>query len=247
MVRSFRRLALLLTPALVVGCATAPNGPPPPSSAFFRNATSAYVAPRLASACATGGGRLVSDTVNLVECTMPMGDSFKENLYRALLVEQRGASNPDFHFQWTLVDMPNGVQATAHTWIEHQNAFGKTTRDDVGPGMAGRIIETAANAWNANRQQSNVAALPEHGRTTGSTQTASPRVNGTPNDQWPQEPKGMSEQELQSARSVAGKQGCSDVKPFGTGYKATCSSFDLIIECVAGSCQPVHTQRQANP
>lgn len=244
---TFRGWLLLLTPALLVGCATTPSGPPPPSSVFFRGATSAYVAPRLGVACATGGGRLVSDTVNLVECTMPMSNSFKEDLYRALVVEQRGASNPDFHFQWTLVDMPNGVQATAHTWIEHQNAFGKTTRDDVGPGMAGRIIEAAANAWNSNHTQSAVAASPERAPTMGNTQPASQESNGSPNNPMPQESQGTSEQELRSAQSVAAKQSCSDVKPYGTGYKATCSTFDLIIECVAGSCQPVHTQRRANP
>jgi hypothetical protein len=178
---------------------------------------------------------------------MPMSNSFKEDLYRALVVEQRGASNPDFHFQWTLVDMPNGVQATAHTWIEHQNAFGKTTRDDVGPGMAGRIIEAAANAWNSNHTQSAVAASPERAPTMGNTQPASQESNGSPNNPMPQESQGTSEQELRSAQSVAAKQSCSDVKPYGTGYKATCSTFDLIIECVAGSCQPVHTQRRANP
>jgi hypothetical protein len=201
----------------------------------------------MATACAAGGGRLVTNTVTLVECTMPMGDSFKENMYRALVVEQRGASNPDFHYQWTFLDSPEGTLATAHTWMEHQNAFGKTTRDDVGPGMAGTILQAAGDAWKTKHPQgmttapvsaaspaSNTAsAMPSPAQPVPSSQPASQTMDGDP-------------AELLSAKSVASKQGCSNVRRYGTGYRATCDSYDLIMECVSGSCQPVHTERKSN-
>jgi hypothetical protein len=92
-----------LLPLILSACA-AQSGPPPPSSLLLPGGQAFYIAPRMATACAISGGRLVTNTVTLVECTMPMGDSFKEGMYRALLVEQRGATNPDFHSEpsWLL-------------------------------------------------------------------------------------------------------------------------------------------------
>jgi hypothetical protein len=200
----------------------------------------------MATACAVGGGRLVSNTATLVECTMPMGDSFKENMYRALVVEQRGASNPDFHYQWTFIDSPEGTLATAHTWIEHQNAFGKTTRDDVGPGMAGTILQAAVDAWKtkhpAEPQSASVPIV-----SPGVVQASRASVPSVPVSQAPSQTMGGDPAELLSAKSVAAKQQCTNVRRYGTGYRATCSSFDLVMECVAGSCQPVHTMRSDEP
>ncbi|NID05888.1 hypothetical protein HBF26_13390 [Luteibacter jiangsuensis] len=208
----------------------------------------------MATACAAGGGRLVTNTVTLVECTMPMGDSFKENMYRALLVEQRGASNPDFHYQWTFIDSPEGTLATAHTWIEHQNAFGKTTRDDVGPGMAGNILRAAVDAWNTKHPQGGAVAAA--GPATSKSVDSPTRVSATqPPVSAPPVPAGPAAAqtmdgdpaELMSAKAVAAKQQCSNVRRYGTGYRATCNSFDLVMECVGGSCQPVHTMRSDQP
>jgi hypothetical protein len=166
-----------------------------------------------------------------------------------LVVEQRGASNPDFHYQWTFIDSPEGTLATAHTWIEHQNAFGKTTRDDVGPGMAGNILRAAVDAWNTKHPQGGtVAAGPSASQgvatpaplpatavpVASSSPAAAQTMDGDPAD-------------LLSAKTVAAKQQCSNVRRYGTGYRATCNSFDLVMECVAGSCQPVHTMPSDQP
>lgn len=250
-----RQGAAVLLPLFLSSCATAPSGPPPPSSLLFPGGQASYIAPRMATACAVGGGRLVTNTVTLVECTMPMGDSFKENMYRALAVEQRGASNPDFHYQWTFIDSPEGTLATAHTWIEHQNAFGKTTRDDVGPGMAGNILRAAVDAWNTKHPQGRaVAPNPATAQGVGSPApvTAAPTPPPVSAPSFAAGPAAAQTMdgdpaELMSAKAVAAKQQCSNVRRYGTGYRATCNSFDLVMECVAGSCQPVHTMRSDQP
>lgn len=248
-----RQGAAVLLPLFISSCATAPSGPPPPSSLLFPGGQAPYIAPRMATACAVGGGRLVTNTVTLVECTMPMGDSFKEHMYRALVVEQRGASNPDFHYQWTFIDSPEGTLATAHTWIEHQNAFGKTTRDDIGPGMAGNILRVAVDAWTNKHPQYAAAAAgpaPGQGEGTPTPVIAAPAPVSAPFVvAGPAAAQTMDGDpaELMSAKAVASKQQCSNARRYGTGYRATCNSFDVVMECVAGSCQPVHTIRSDSP
>jgi hypothetical protein len=80
-----------------------------------------------------------------------MGNSFKETAYKALATE-RYASNPDFHYQWTFVESFDGVDVLVNSteWIEHQNAFGKTTRDEINGGDAAQILTDLHKAWAQN-------------------------------------------------------------------------------------------------
>lgn len=135
---------------ILSGCATVPNIPEKPTTFLFHNAEASDLASKFTIICGASGSRIVSSSNSMVECAQPMGDSFKETIYKALMVEQRGASNPDFHFQWTFSNINGNVLASAHTWIEHQNAFGKDEKNDLGTGVAGIILEKALEAWNKN-------------------------------------------------------------------------------------------------
>jgi hypothetical protein len=147
-----RFTAVAMTTAAVftlAACASAPpSAPPLPTSVFFERADFSKVAGVFVAACSTVGGRVVTQTPNLVECAKPMGNNWRENVYRAVAVEQAGASNPDFHYQWTFVQSSDGIDVTVNSseWIEHQNAFGKTTRDTVQGGDAAVILDKIRQA-----------------------------------------------------------------------------------------------------
>ncbi|WP_146745371.1 hypothetical protein [Dyella jiangningensis] len=217
--------ALIVATVVVAGCATAPQGPPPPASLVFPNAQASNLASRFTALCGTGGARIISSSAYMVECARPMGDSFKETMYKALAVEQRGASNPDFHLQWSFVDVPGGAQVSAHTWIEHQNAFGKNERDDVGPGEAGRVMEGALAAWKEHH-----AGNGDTGRVSGPSAPANA----------PLETK-VAMLDLMRAQQVAKDQNCSNTRTSGQGFRASCGQYDLLIDCDATKCRPVRT------
>lgn len=213
--------ALIAATLVVASCATAPQGPPPPASLIFPNAQAPNLASRFTALCGASGARIISSSAYMVECARPMGDSFKETMYKALAVEQRGASNPDFHLQWTFVDVPAGAQVSAHTWIEHQNAFGKNERDDVGPGEAGRVMESALASWKEHHAGNGVNGSSAPVDATSSTRAVT--------------------LDLMRAQQVAKDQNCSSVHTSGSGFRASCGQYDLLIDCDATKCRPVRT------
>ena len=142
-------LALMfLVTVSVSGCATT-SGPPPLTTVTLDRAHIEKIQSIFAMACSNFSGRIVNQTSNTLECARPMGNSFKENLYKAAATEQY-ASNPDFHYQWSYFQTESGVVVNSTEWIEHQNAFGKTTRDSIIGGDASSIMVAVQTAWLAS-------------------------------------------------------------------------------------------------
>lgn len=133
---------------ILAGCASMPREAPV-THVVLEHATLEKISAAFTLACSELGGRIVNQTANMLECAKPMGNSFKENLYKAAATE-RYASNPDFHFQWTFYQTEAGIAANSNEWIEHQNGFGRTTRDDIQGGDAGGVLVQLRNAWVAS-------------------------------------------------------------------------------------------------
>jgi hypothetical protein len=144
-VKTSLAITLCLVTAAISGCATAPQEPQP-TSVTLERVHIEKVQSAFALACANNQGRIVNQTVNSLECAKPMGNSFKETLYKAAATENY-ASNPDFHYQWTFVQTDSGVIVNSYEWLEHQNAFGKTTRVDVAGGDASGVMVAVKTAW----------------------------------------------------------------------------------------------------
>jgi hypothetical protein len=126
-----------------------PSQPSPPTTVTLENAHIEKIQSAFAIACSRFGGRIVSQSANMLECAKPMGNSFKENLYKAAATEQY-ASNPDFHYQWSYVQSEDAVIVNSTEWLEHQNAFGKTTRDSINGGDASAIMVELQKVWLAS-------------------------------------------------------------------------------------------------
>jgi len=113
-------------------CSSTPTRPPFPGQPLVdvRGVSSEELQSRLALNC-LNGGRVVQSSQFSVTCAKPMGSSMAELMYRALLTEKY-ASNPDIMVQVAWATVGGGtMRVTASSWLEHQNAFGKTTRSDL--------------------------------------------------------------------------------------------------------------------
>lgn len=132
-------LAVIFGVLIASGCANSPSKTQLPTSAMFERVQIDRVASAFALACPAIGGRMISQTTNMIECAKPMGDSLKETSYRMLATTDGSA---DFHLQWTFMQSADGIDVVVNCneWIEHQNAFGKTTRDAVSFGEAAKVM-----------------------------------------------------------------------------------------------------------
>lgn len=122
-------LALVLS---LSACSTAPERAPFSGQPLvdIRGISSEELQSRIALNC-LNGGRVVQSSQFSVTCARPMGSSMSELMYRALLTEKY-ASNPDVIAQIAWASAGDGtMRITATMWLEHQSAFGKTTRNDL--------------------------------------------------------------------------------------------------------------------
>lgn len=125
-------LTYSLTAAFVAACSATPARPPFQGQPFVevKGVTAEEIQSRFSVNC-LDGGKIVQSTSYSLTCARPMGDSSAELMYRALLTEKY-ASNPEVMMQvaWSKTSA-GAMRVTATTWIEHQNAFGKVTRNDL--------------------------------------------------------------------------------------------------------------------
>jgi hypothetical protein len=139
----------------VAACSGAPLRPPFPGQPFVEvsGITPEEVQSRFSVNC-LDGGRVIASSQFSVTCARPMGGSTGELMYRALLTE-RNASNPDLMMQtaWTKT-LGGTIRVTATLWIEHQNAFGKITRNDLAADETKYQIQEALNTFKRNVEMS---------------------------------------------------------------------------------------------
>ncbi len=127
-----RTLTYSLAAVFISACSTSPTRPPFHGQPFVevKGITAEEIQSRFSVNC-LDGGKIVQSTSYSLTCARPMGDSTAELMYRALLTEKY-ASNPEVMMQTAWAKTSDGVmKVTATIWIEHQNAFGKATRNDL--------------------------------------------------------------------------------------------------------------------
>lgn len=147
---------------LFVFCVAA-CGNTPPRQAFkgqpfidVRGITPEEIQSRLSVNC-LDGGKILQSTPYSLTCAKAMGMSGSELAYRALLTEQN-ASNPDFILQFAWAKTPTGtLRVTATGWIEHQNAFGKVTRNDLNDDSTKYQIQEALEKFKRNVEASSTS------------------------------------------------------------------------------------------
>jgi hypothetical protein len=122
------KTALLLIFSIVLtGCASPPPFPGNPT-VVVAGMTPDEAQSHFLSKCVANGGRVIDSSTYFVTCANPMDNSATSILYKALLTEKH-ASNPDVTYQIAWTNVRKGLKISANAWIEHQNAFGKTTRN----------------------------------------------------------------------------------------------------------------------
>lgn len=125
----FRIAAILLVcNATLAGCAS-DQQPFDGTPNTFISAKAEAISDRLSLSCIEGGGRIAEQSKSHIVCAKPFDGSFGALMYRALLTEGSTASNPEVNVQTTWAKEGNGYRLAARSWVEHQNAFGKTTRN----------------------------------------------------------------------------------------------------------------------
>lgn len=145
----------LLIAVLVTGCGSSPTRPPFQGQPFVevKGITAEEIQSRFSVNC-LDGGKVVQSTPYSLTCARPMGDSMGELMYRALLTEKY-ASNPEVMTQTAWAKTTSGaMRVTATVWIEHQNAFGKTTRNDFNGDNTKYQIQEALDKFKRSVEES---------------------------------------------------------------------------------------------
>lgn len=82
----------------------------------------------LASSCAEASMSVSASTRNNVTCSKPLDTAGQGLLYRALLTEPN-ASMPEIYTSFSIYQRSDGIGVSVTEWVQHQNAFGKTTKN----------------------------------------------------------------------------------------------------------------------
>lgn len=146
------RLGSVLAMASLVGCASTPSQPPfrGSPSVEVERITGEEIQARFSVNCLEGGGKVVQSSLYSLTCSTPMGTSFQHMMYRALLTENN-ASTPDILLQFAWVKVSSGkMKVTATAWVEHQNAFGKSTRNSLDADATKYELQAALNGFKKN-------------------------------------------------------------------------------------------------
>lgn len=143
----------------VTACSAAPTQPAFKGQPFVevRGVTAEEIISRFSVNC-LDGGKIVQSTSHSLTCARSMGASGGELIYRALLTE-KNASNPEVMMQtaWTKT-LSGAMRVTAIAWIEHQNAFGKVTRNDLNDDSTKYQIQEALEKFKLNVEASTAPA-----------------------------------------------------------------------------------------
>lgn len=152
------KIAALIGVGVLSGCATSGTkefaGKP---SVVITGMTQEDAQARFTSRCLSKGGRIVETNAYSITCARPMDDSMGSLFYRALATE-RYASNPEGHTQaaWANAGQ-NKLRITVNGWLEHQNAFGKTTRNySIFNSAVKEDIQKSLNELKAEIERNNV-------------------------------------------------------------------------------------------
>lgn len=137
---------------LLAGCTSAPSRPPftGQPSVEVNGITGDEIQARFSVGCLDGGGKVIQSSPYSLTCATPMGTSTRDMLYRALLTEGN-ASNPDVVLQFSWAKLPSArMKVTATGWIEHQNAFGKSTRNSLNGDATKYELQEALDGFKKN-------------------------------------------------------------------------------------------------
>lgn len=152
-------LTYSLAAAFVTACSATPVRPPFQGQPFVevKGVTAEEIQSRFSVNC-LDGGKIVQSTSYSLTCARPMGGSTAELMYRALLTEKY-ASNPEVMMQTAWAKTSYGtMRVTATVWIEHQNAFGKATRNDLNADSTKYQIQEGLDKFKRNVE---AAAAPD--------------------------------------------------------------------------------------
>lgn len=134
------------------GCTSAPSRPPfkGQPSVEVNGITGDDIQARFSINCLDAGGKVVQSSPYSLTCATPMGTSTRDMLYRALLTEGN-ASNPDVVLQFAWAKLTSArMKVTATGWIEHQNAFGKSTRNALNGDSTKYELQEALDGFKKN-------------------------------------------------------------------------------------------------
>jgi hypothetical protein len=158
----YQRIVLYTAITLIVTACSAT----PPKSAFkgqpfveIRGTTAEEIQSRFSVNC-LDGGKIVQSTPYSLTCAKQMGMSGGELMYRALFTE-KNASNPDVMLQFAWAKTPTGtMRITGTVWVEHQNAFGRVTREDFNDDNTKHQIQEALDRLKRNVEESKSSNAP---------------------------------------------------------------------------------------
>lgn len=143
---------LVVISVSLAGCSSTPSRPPfkGQPSVEVSGITGEEIQARFSVNCLDSGGKVVQSSAYSLTCSTPMGTSTRDMLYRALLTEGN-ASNPDVVLQFAWAKSPSArMKVTATGWIEHQNAFGKSTRNSLNGDATKYELQEALDGFKKN-------------------------------------------------------------------------------------------------
>ncbi len=139
----------------VAACSSAPARPPFKGYPFVdvKGINAEEIQSRFSVNC-LDGGRISQVGPYSLTCARPMGDSIGELMYRGLLTEKY-ASNPEIMTQTAWAKTVTGtMRITVTVWFEHQNAFGKTTREGFNDDNTKYTIQGALDNFKRSIEES---------------------------------------------------------------------------------------------
>jgi hypothetical protein len=85
-----------------------------------------------------------------------MDGSMNSLVLRALVTEHY-SSNPEINVQSSWAAQGNGVRVSSISWMEHQNAFGKTTKNYLDQPASKRSLQAGLEKMKATIEAQNAA------------------------------------------------------------------------------------------
>lgn len=121
-------LSRLVCIAILAGCAGPGQNNVAVPSTIIQTQSADQVRESLVGVCAGAGMVVQSTSPGHVTCSKPLDQQAQGFLYKALLTE-RHASTPEIFSHFIIYQSSSGVGVSVREWIEHQNAYGKTTKN----------------------------------------------------------------------------------------------------------------------
>ncbi|HEJ4022856.1 TPA: hypothetical protein SL472_003592 [Pseudomonas aeruginosa] len=186
-----------ITLAALSGCASNVKPFPGAPTVAIKGATPEQAEGFYSNWCLSNGGRLVSSSNNQVVCAKVIPMDTYGMLYRGLMTE-RYASDPETNFQFSWARFGGDLRVYLSAWVEHQNAYGKTTRNYLNQDSSKHELQAVA-------EKSKIEFESQIGASPSASTTASPPPTVAPAPSSPQPAAyGKSkEQRLEELRSQA--------------------------------------------